>query len=615
MRAHLLAIAILVPLAFSPALSNDWVSWDDPEALVENDALRSPGLLGWALTTDRMSHFQPLSWLVWAGVEHTFGPRPAAFHGLSLLVHTVNALLIYLLIVRVGGSGVAGLLGTLLYAAHPLRVEPVAWASAFPYLLATMLLLLATLAYLHSRIALASLAYAASLLARPVALAFPLVLLVLDVTPLRRPRGPKLLVEKIPLLLLSAAALALEASRRPFVDVARFGIGARLTLAAESVVAHAGRTLWPVRLTPLDPLPLEPRADAAAIALGALVLLGTGLAAWRLRGRAPAALAVWATWLFLAFPSLGLAPSGLQATADRYSYVPAVALAVGLGIWLARCKDLWRWLATAAIALLAIATYRQTLWWKDSVTLWGRATALDPANDLALYFEASALNEAGRPSEALARYEDVLRLVPDHAPARRDLARLVVREGDAKAEAGALEEALALYDRALDADPTSSKARENRAMALFQLGRYEDALPALRDAFRDGASRPEVAGALALLENARGAPVEAAAVLQSALERHPDDVALAHNLARLLATRPDTFPGRAEEALELAERVVSATSRRDPRALDTLALALHAAGSRSEALQIFEEAWRVARSSGDPALAKEIEAHARATAK
>jgi len=264
LRWHLLAIAVLVPLSFLPILSNDWVSWDDPEAIVDNEALRSPGLLGWAMTTDRMSHFQPLSWLVWAGVDRAFGAGPAAFHALSLLVHTVNALLVYLLIARLASSGLAGLLGALLYAVHPLRVEPVAWASAFPYLLATTFVLLATLAYLRSRVGLASVAYGASLLARPVALAFPLALLVLDVYPLRRARSPRLLVEKAPLLLLSVAGLALEATRRPFLGFDRFAVGARLTLVAESVLAHASRLLWPLRLTPLDPLPIDPALIARA---------------------------------------------------------------------------------------------------------------------------------------------------------------------------------------------------------------------------------------------------------------------------------------------------------------------------------------------------------------
>jgi tetratricopeptide (TPR) repeat protein len=445
-----------------------------------------------------------------------------------------------------------------------------------------------------------------------VALAFPLALLVLDVYPLRRARSPRLLVEKAPLLLLSVAGLALEATRRPFLGFDRFAVGARLTLVAESVLAHASRLLWPLRLTPLDPLPIDPRTDVAVVALGGLVLLGTGLVAWRFRSRAPAAPAVWTAWLLLAFPSLGLAPSGLQATADRYSYVPALALAAGLGAWLALASRRFRLVGAAAVVALAVLTFQQTLWWRDSVALWGRAVELDPNNDLALYFDAGALAADGRSAEAMARYQDVLRLVPDHGPARRDLARLATREADARADAGELDEAVALYEEALKADPASSTARANRAMALFQLGRYDEALPALREAHEDAGAPAAVSGALALLENARGAPDAAAAVLGSALERHPDDLSLIHNLARLLATRPNDFPGRAREAVALAERVVTATKERDPRALDTLALALVAAGERSAALAAFGRAVGQARTAGDDELARAIASHAEA---
>lgn len=603
---------MIVLAAFLPVLSNGWVSWDDPEALVDNDALRSKGLFVWALTTEHLSHFQPLSWVVWAASGRNFGWTPETFHGLSVLVHVLNAIFLYLLIFRLSGKAVAALLGALLYAVHPLRVEVVAWASAFPYLLSTAFLLGATLLYLRSRLALSVLAYGASLLARPVALAFPLLLIILDILVFRRKRHARFLAEKIPFLVLSAAGLLLEGSRRPFLDLERFGLGARLTLAADSLLAQLSRSVWPVRLTPLDPLPIEPRVDWLLLGLGSLVLLTSALIVWHFRSRHPAALAVWASWLLLALPSLGLAPSGLQATADRYTYVPALALAVGLGGLLMRSRVVWRWVAVAAMAALSVATYRQSLWWRDSLALWGRAVELDPENDLALYFYASALSQAAKADEAIESYGKLLQLEPDHGPARADLANLLTREADARAGRGELESAVGIYDEALALSPGLASARENRAMAFFELGRYEEALSALRAADEEGMSRPEIAGALAVLENAEGNLKKAVFVLDSGLERFPDDLALTHNLARLLATRPDAFPDRRREAVDLAERVVARTERRDPRALDTLAMALAVDGSGDEARRVFEEASRLALAAGNEDLAREIEEHARA---
>jgi hypothetical protein len=158
LRAFTIAFAAV--LVFAPILSNDWVSWDDPEAIVENDALRDPGVVPWAFSTSHMSHFQPLSWLLWASAGRLFGFTPEVFHGLSLLFHVINAVLLYFFMGQLGLGRNASAIATLLYAVHPLRVEPVAWASAFPYLLSTSLVLAATLFYLRRSVEASALLYA-----------------------------------------------------------------------------------------------------------------------------------------------------------------------------------------------------------------------------------------------------------------------------------------------------------------------------------------------------------------------------------------------------------------------------------------------------------------------
>jgi Flp pilus assembly protein TadD len=149
-------------------------------------------------------------------------------------------------------------------------------------------------------------------------------------------------------------------------------------------------------------------------------------------------------------------------------------------------------------------------------------------------------------------------------------------------------------------------------MALFQAGRFDEALPALEMAHEAGGSHPEISSALAALRNARGDPAGAVRVLEEGLSRFPEDVGLAGNLARLLATRGDLFPGRTDEAVRLAREVVARTEGRDPRALDTLAIALARAGSREEARELFDLARRRASDLGWTDLAEEIASHARA---
>ena len=210
MPARLLALALItlaVGSTFAPALDFAFLNWDDDAVIVRNAALGGPDVVRWAFTTTHMEHYQPASWLVWAGVKRTAGATPAAFHGANLAAHIACALLVFAVTldlmrrmspaVPVARRELTALAAALLYALHPLRVEVVAWVSAFPYALALALSLLALLAWLRTTggaparwwVA-AFLLYVASLAARPVALGVPLVLIVIDGAVLgRRPRA------------------------------------------------------------------------------------------------------------------------------------------------------------------------------------------------------------------------------------------------------------------------------------------------------------------------------------------------------------------------------------------------------------------------------------------
>jgi len=557
----LLGTLLVSVAALHGVLRNGFLNWDDQAALVQNERLAADDVVAWAFTTTHMSHYQPLSWLAWASVRRALGAGPAVHHLASLLAHLAATALVFALAWRLASltgraaatRRAAALAAALVFGVHPLRVEAVAWASGLPYPLSLVLLLLSALAYLRYAdatpevprfLTLSAVLYAVALLFRPVAPGFALLLLLLDwgIGRLGRVGWRRALAEKLPFALLALLATAAEASARSFAPLERVSLGARISQAALAPLVYLWRTLWPVGLSPLDPLPLEPRLSWPALLLGLGLLACVSLLAFRMRARWPALWLAWLAYLLLLAPALGLAPSGLQATADRYTYIPGVvvALLIGAGyagLWAGPRQAPAAVVLALGVAALGVQSFKQVGFWRDSVTLWTRAIDLDPSNDVALYNLALALDEAGDDAAAEARYRRLLELIPEHDLARRNLGALeaarLEREAGALAASGQLVEAVALYGRALERDPLRLHSRRSRGMALAQLGRFDEALPDLRAAASAQVPEAAVAGALAFALARSGELQEAIRVLREAHARHPEDVGLAANLALL----------------------------------------------------------------------------------
>jgi Flp pilus assembly protein TadD len=376
-----------------------------------------------------------------------------------------------------------------------------------------------------------------------------------------------------------------------------------------------------VHLTPLDPIPIAPVVEWLPMVLALTAVVAVSIVVWKLRRQSPALGVAWTAYVLLLAPVAGLTPSGLQATADRYMYVPGVIVSILLGAVAARARvSKWVGGVVAVLALVATATlvsltWRQTTWWRDSITLWTRASDLDSRNDVATYNLAIALADAGREADAMNRYEQTLQLVPDHTLARHDLTALQAKqaehEADRLAEAGRLAEANEQYSRALALDSTRLHARTARGMVRLRLGRTTEAAADLRIAYDADVRDAAVFNALAFTLMDTGRAAEAVAVLKQGVAKYPDDVDLTHNLARLLATAPDSRVRDGALALRLALDVRDRTGGRDPRALDTLAAAYAAAGRLDLARETAHLAVARAREIGDADLLHEIERRAR----
>jgi tetratricopeptide (TPR) repeat protein len=454
------AAAAVAGLVFLPALRGEFLSWDDEANFVLNPHYRGLGWaqLRWMFTTAHLGPYIPVTWLT-LGLDYLlWGLDPWGYHLTSLLFHGANAWLAYLVSRRLlaAGFGAAGrraeqdpavaagaLLAALAFAVHPLRVESVAWVTERRDVVSGFLALVAVLAYLRSCargtphglhrgwLWASALLFALALLAKATVAGLPVALLALDAYPLGRGPGQaggwgrwllrRGVVEKAPFwaasVALAGVALATGAGRGILAPLEMVGVGDRLALVGHALAFYLEKTLVPSGLSPMYTLYLPvPWWTPAYLARGAAALAITVVLVAVAR-RWPAGLVAWVAYLALLLPVSGLFHNGLQAAADRHTYLPTLGVAVLAGAALAsgwraaRDGRLARGVAVAALGTavlvvlgLAALTSRQVGVWRDSVTLWRHAAAVEPESDIPMFFLGWALARAGRLDEARAHF-------------------------------------------------------------------------------------------------------------------------------------------------------------------------------------------------------------------
>ena len=604
--AAALAVAAITLLVFLPTLRNDFVNFDDRANLIDNPRFRGFGLaeLRWMVTTFHLGHWQPLSWLSFAVDYRLWGLDPRGYHLTNLLLHATAAGLAFVLAERLlalaglergerrGGAAIAALL----WAIHPLRVESVAWATERRDVLCGVFTLLALLAYLapaerRARLPAVLLAMTLAAMAKASAMVLPALFFVLDVYPLRRlggsagPGERRVWLEKVPIVLLGVVAggLAIAAQRHAgaLAPLADLSAAARAGAAMYGLGFYLWKTVAPLRLMPMYEFPpgfgaLHPWALAGALVAGTAAVL-----ALLLRRRCPALLAALVAYAVTVAPTLGLAQSGFQLVADRYSYLPALGPSVVVGglvaAWLRPARALL--LAAPVVLVLGLQSALRVTAWHDGRTLWSRALATDPANAFAhsnlgdIAFHEDAFGEAAehfrravalRPDFVEAHHDLALTLAQlgqfaDAADENREAARLRPRFAAAYASLGVnlanLDrdgEAIAAYRQALAIDPKLMETHANLGMLLGAAGRVDEALAEYREALRLERSVVVLNNAALLLANA-GRPAEAVGLYREALQLRPEAVPVHENLAYALVALGDR--AGAVAALEQALRI------------------------------------------------------------
>jgi Flp pilus assembly protein TadD len=596
------ALVALCMAVFGQTVGFGFIRLDDPAYVAENPHVLG-GItaenLGWAFTTFHRSNWHPLTWVSLQLDAALGGGRPALFHATNVALHAAGTCLLYLFFFRTTRRAWPAALAAALFAVHPLHVESVAWVTERKDVLSTVFLLASLLAYSRwaaraspAAYAVALAAAAAGLLAKPMLVTLPVLLLLVSYWPLGRlgttsPR--RLVLEVAPFAVLAAAScgmtLLAQARGGALGSFEDFPMSVRLANAVVATMRYLALTLWPAGLA--LPYPYDVAAlGAGKVAAAALGLLAISGAVWRLCGRWPSLVFGWAWYLVTLIPVLGLVQVGTQALADRYTYVPLIGIFAGVAYALpdarsgrARARVVFA-VAVLVLVGLVIAAWIQAGLWSSSTTLFAHAARVTSNNAVALNVLGLEALDAARTRDAVAHFRAALAAAPRFAEAHNNLATALLRTGDSA-------EALAHFREAVRLRPAEANSRANLGILLDQRGDTAEAERQLVEALRLDPRDLQARGGYGLLLARAGRDAEALPLLEGVVREAPDDVPARLNLATVLlrAGRPADAVAPLEQALRLEPR--------NARGRLALGIALTLLGRSSEAEAQFAEALRL----------------------
>ncbi|CAN5178726.1 tetratricopeptide repeat protein [soil metagenome] len=624
-------LVVLTLMVFGQTLRHDFVNYDDPEYVYEHPKITA-GLsvagVPWAFTNVHARNWHPLTTISHMLDCQLYGLKAGAHHLTNVLLHAGTAVLLFLVLRGMTEALWRSAFVAAVFAIHPLRVESVAWISERKDVLSGLFFVLTLGAYLRytqqrsaARYAVLLVAFACGLLAKPMLVTVPFLLLLLDFWPLPRlGRDRKilpLLLEKLPLVALAAAASIITMLVQKTGGAMReaMPLSWRIGNAFVSCVAYVRDTFWPTNLAPFYPHP-ENQLPMWQIALAVLVVLGITAAAvvrWR---RSPYLVSGWFWFLGMLVPVIGMVEVGSQARADRYTYLPQIGLLICLTWGVSELLRPWRYraqvtsaLGAAAILALAVAAWRQSLHWRDSETLWTHTFRVTSDNHVAHNNMADLHFRRGEIEEELRHYEQALAIRSRSYIARYDflLALYHTNYGSALQRLGRVEEALPHYEKAIALQPDFPAASRNYGGALVESGRVEEGIALLRKVLELEPKNAEARSDLGTALLRSGDDQAAIAQYEQALAIEPRIIAPLNNLSWLYATSPVPAVRNGARALALAERAMQVMPGEDPLFLHKLAAACAANGDFPRAIAVAERALELASRTGHAGLPEELQ--------
>jgi tetratricopeptide (TPR) repeat protein len=648
-----LVLVLATFVAYEPVRRNGFINYDDDKYVTENPHVQA-GLtrrsVVWAFTTSHMGNWHPLTWLSHMLDCELFGLNPFRHHLTSLVFHIVNSLMLFWLLRRMTGAVWPSAFVAAAFALHPLHVESVAWVAERKDVLSAFFWLLTMAAYVRCaerpgewRYLLVVLAFCLGLLAKPMVVTLPFVLLLLDYWPLRRfqqarfrgeeaPQGEvlqagcrisracSLLVEKIPLFVLAAISsvitFVIQQSTGAMGLGESFPMRVRIPNALVSYVGYINKMLYPSRLAVLYPHPGQDLALWRVVVAVLVLVCVSGCVVYLARRRRYLAVG-WLWYLGMLVPVIGLVQVGAQGMADRYTYLPSIGIFIMIAWGAADICARWRYgriaLGVAAgvvLTVLVMCTRKQVGYWESNATIFGRALAVTENNFVMHRSYGGMLFEEGRFDEALAHFKEALRINPDSSDARRNIGIVLLKQGKideaiaafsdvlggkgdwptaynylglAYAQKGELDLAVSNYNAALQLKPDYVDALKNIGIALKEQGKTDEALEKWTKALGLEPDNPEVHYNMGVVSLERGDYDHAVGYFGVTVSSKPDWPDARYGLGAAYY-----FQGR----FELAERESARAVSLRPDYYDArynLALAMVRQGKYDEAVRHLNE--------------------------
>jgi protein O-mannosyl-transferase len=544
-----LAVCCLLVLAtlfvFGQTLGHTFINYDDNEYVYQNPQVEhgfATGWVAWAFTSRQCYNWHPLTWFSHTLDAQLFNLNASWHHATNVLLHAAAAVALFLVLRQMTGDRWSSGFAAAVFAVHPLHVESVAWVAERKDVLSGLLFMLTLAAYVGyarrpfawGRYLAVIACFALGLTAKPMLVTLPFVLLLLDYWPLGRltvgpagtadsPAGTadsqggtaglsssvpgvakqatlpsntagqassatrRVLVEKIPLLLLSAASCAVTVwAQQEAIKAGDYvPLSARLANAAVSYVTYLVEMFWPADLAVIYPhrgsaLPLW--QVAASVAILAAITAGAVV----LRRKCPYLLVGWLWCLGMLVPVIGLVQVGKQAMADRYTYLPQIGLYVAVVWGIAQLAQSWRHrglvcgtAAALTLGALTIAAREQASYWRNSQTLFSHAVACTSDNAIAGCQLGIALFDQGDTDKAIEQFEKALAVQPNPDPVK-----ILSNLGDALIKQNRCDEAIDRCKEALKLDPGYANAHYNLGLALRLRGRLDEAIDHFQESLR-----------------------------------------------------------------------------------------------------------------------------------